>query len=108
MCELASLSAASSHHSETPRETRVFFKNRKTITNTNITCTQLHWFTIYLLILDLQQVQHHSMGSHVFQQALLLHPALLTLIAQLCEPLQDLKKRLNHSLTSFFFHWEKK
>lgn len=69
---------------------------------TNMTWIQLHWFIIYLLVLDLQQVQHHSMGSHVFQQALLLHSALLTLIAQFREPLHDLKKRLNYSPTLFF------
>lgn len=39
-----------------------------------------------LLIRDLQQVQHHSVGPHVLQQPLLLHTTLLTGITQLTEP----------------------
>lgn len=40
-----------------------------------------------LLIGDLQQVQHDSMGPHVLQQPLLLHTTLFTGITQLTEPL---------------------
>lgn len=44
----------------------------------------------YLLIRDLQQVQHHCMSSHVLQQPLLLHATLLVAVTQLTEPQQDL------------------
>lgn len=46
-----------------------------------------------LLVGDLQQVQHHSVGAHVLQQPLLLQAALLTGITQLAEPKQDLSIR---------------
>lgn len=49
-----------------------------------------------LLVGDLQQVQHHSVGAHVLQQPLLLQAALLTGIAQLAEPKQDLN--ITHKL----------
>lgn len=49
-----------------------------------------------LLVGDLQQVQHHSVGTHVLQQPLLLQAALLTGIAQLAEPKQDLN--ITHKL----------
>lgn len=49
-----------------------------------------------LLIGDLQQVQHHSVGAHVLQQPLLLQAALLTGITQLAEPKQDLN--ITHKL----------
>lgn len=39
-----------------------------------------------LLVRDLQQVQHHSVGPHVLQQPLLLHTTLLTGITQLTQP----------------------
>jgi len=55
------------------------------------------WWAAYyfphLLIGNLQQVQHDSMGSHVLQEPLLLHTTFLTRITQLTEPLQDLKMR---------------
>lgn len=44
------------------------------------------WAVSHLLVGDLQQVQHDSVGPHVFQQPLLLHTTLLTRIAQLTEP----------------------
>lgn len=47
-------------------------------------------YTAYLLIRDLQQVQHHCMSSHVLQQPLLLHATLLVAVTQLTEPQQDL------------------
>lgn len=40
----------------------------------------------HLLVGDLQQVQHDSVGPHVLQQPLLLHTTLLTGITQLTEP----------------------
>lgn len=44
------------------------------------------WAFSHLLVGDLQQVQHDSVGPHVFQQPLLLHTTLLTGITQLTEP----------------------
>lgn len=44
------------------------------------------WAVSHLLVGDLQQVQHDSVGPHVFQQPLLLHTTLLTGITQLTEP----------------------
>lgn len=47
----------------------------------------------HLLVGDLQEVQHHSVGPHVFKQPLLLHTTLLTGITQLTEPKEDLNIR---------------
>lgn len=49
--------------------------------------------TANLLVGNLQQVQHHSVGAHVLQQPLLLQATLLTGITQLTEPKQNLKIR---------------
>lgn len=40
----------------------------------------------HLLVGDLQQVQHYSMGPHVLQKPLLLHTTLLARVTQLTEP----------------------
>lgn len=44
----------------------------------------------HCLVRDLQQIQHHSVSSHVLQQPLLLHATLLRRVTQLTETLQDL------------------
>lgn len=40
----------------------------------------------HLFVGDLQQVQHDSVGPHVFQKPLLLHTTLLAGVTQLTEP----------------------
>lgn len=52
----------------------------------------------HLLIGDLQQVQHCSVGPHILKQPLLLHTTLLTGIAQLTESKKDLNIGHTHLL----------
>lgn len=52
----------------------------------------------HLLIGDLQQVEHHSVGAHVLQQPLLLHSTLLTGVTQLTQTHKDLQ------ITTHYIH----
>lgn len=61
----------------------------------------------HLLIGDLQQVQHHSMGPHVLQQPLLLHTTLLTGKTQLTESQQYLQMKQEKYFTYLYTTAEK-
>lgn len=56
----------------------------------NWTGHMIQGMSTHLLIWDLEQVQHHSVSSHVLQQPLLLHTNLLSRRAEFTETQQDL------------------